>query len=289
MTWIHSLWVSSSLWEWIEYGSEILVLLGATFEVLTDFEYILQGEAKKVERHRLAKIAAITLVVGLAVELGALARTNSLFSGEITASNLAAKEASDRATEASNDAKEARERAGKATKEAGDATELASQNDKEAARLNKLAEDERSARVTLQRQLAWREPTDAQLDKIRDRLLAFPGQQFDLVTYASEPECLNLENRVYSVAIVARWTLDPERKFSTLFTLLSGLQVNVSEVSSQRTKDAARTFAESFSDEGISAILRVVSASDNPPRPDLIVIDIGKNPASMKPVAIPQE
>ena len=201
--------------------------------------------------------------------------------GRIAALN---KEAGD----ARQKAGESDERAGKALERASKADERASKNEKEAARLNKLAEDEKSARVALQKQLAWREPTDAQLNKIRDRLVVFRGQQFDVVTYASEPECLNLANRVYSVAIAGQWVLDPERKFAALFSLLSGIQINVSERSTQRTKDAATAFADSLSKEGISARVKVVLASDNPPRADLLVVDIGRNPASMMPVSLPR-
>jgi hypothetical protein len=178
--------------------------------------------------------------------------------------------------------------AGEAKKKAGDANREAAQLRKDAEGLKKQAEDEKTARVALQKQLAWREPTDAQLSRIRDRLLAFRDQQFDVVTYPSEPECLNLANRVYSVAIVSQWVLDPERKFAALFSLLSGIQINVSEQSTQRTKDAATTFVDALSREGLSATVKIVGASDSPPRAGLLVVEIGRNPASMTPVSLPQ-
>src|ERR1700682_1079750 len=98
MALIFSLWASASFWEGVEYVAEALVLAGAAFEVLTDFEYILKGDANRPVRHRLARIAAITLVVGLAIELGALVRTNSLFTDEIADSYHAAKDANNRST-----------------------------------------------------------------------------------------------------------------------------------------------------------------------------------------------
>ena len=183
---------------------------------------------------------------------------------------------------------EANDKAGAAIERASNADERASKNEKEAARLNKLSEDEKAARVAIQTQLAWREPTDEQLNRVRDSLLLFRGQQFDVVTYATEPECLNLTNRIYSVAIAAQWVLDPKRKFSLLGSILSGVELSVSEESAHDTKNAARAFAESLSKEKVSAIAKIVPLSENPPRPGLIVIYIGKNPASMTPVSIPQ-
>jgi hypothetical protein len=56
---------------------------------------------------------------------------------------------------------------------------------KEAAQANERASKADTARVELQSKFAWRDPSDSQLNKIRDRLRPFKGQQFDVVTYAS--------------------------------------------------------------------------------------------------------
>ena len=177
--------------------------------------------------------------------------------------------------------------AGDARRAAGEANERASKNEKEAARLNKLAEDERTARVNLQKQLAWREPTDAQLDRIRSRLLLFSGQQFDVTTYPSEPECLNLANRLYAVAIHGGWVLDPQRKYAELHSILSGIQINVSATAAKRVRDAASALASSLNGEGVSATLSVVPAVDNPPRAEVVLVFVGKSPSSLRPVALP--
>jgi hypothetical protein len=92
-----------------------------------------------------------------------------------------------------------------------------------------MAESERTARMDIQRQLAWRELTQAQRDQIGRALLPFAGQQFNLVTYATEGECLNLTNELYSALLSGRWVLDPNRRFAVLFSLVVGVEVLVSE------------------------------------------------------------
>src|SRR5580704_3052871 len=119
MNWISSLWASSSFWEGVEYFAEATVITGALFEVLTDFEHILKGEGKKELRRRVEKWAAIVLVVGLAIGLGALVRTNQLFSETIASLYGEARDASNRATIASNKATLAQDRADKAETQAG--------------------------------------------------------------------------------------------------------------------------------------------------------------------------
>ena len=76
---ISALWFSELLWETLEYVGEITVIVGAVGEVLADFEIILPGEENHDRRRRIEKRCAVVLIVGLALELGALARTNHLF------------------------------------------------------------------------------------------------------------------------------------------------------------------------------------------------------------------
>lgn len=154
MSWVVSLWGSVAFWEAVEYAAEALVFCGAAFEVLADFEYVLKGAENVPVRHRLARVAAITLVVGLALGLGALVRTNALFSDEINSAYRAAVDASGQATRASNDATDARRQARDAFVDAGKANERAAKNEKEAAHLNRVAEDERLARALAEDQMA---------------------------------------------------------------------------------------------------------------------------------------
>ena len=80
---LSSIWSFEPLWERLEYIAELVVLIGCVGEFLIDHEHILRGEDNKFRRHRLNRLFALILIGGLAVELGALARTNQLFDGTI--------------------------------------------------------------------------------------------------------------------------------------------------------------------------------------------------------------
>jgi hypothetical protein len=95
----------------VEYATEAIVIVGATIELLADFEHILKGKEKELLRKRVEKHAAIALIVGLSLGFGALVRTNELFTEEIVAADSRAadalrkaKESDDKANAASNKA-----------------------------------------------------------------------------------------------------------------------------------------------------------------------------------------
>lgn len=75
-----------------------------------------------------------------------------------------------------------------AQRHAAEADERASVNAKEAARLNKLAEDERTARVNIERQLEWRKLTHEQRDKIRAQLSPFPTARVEVQSIMGDGE-----------------------------------------------------------------------------------------------------
>src|SRR5258708_2285126 len=111
MDWIASLWSSPDFWEVLEYVAEAIVIVSAAIEFLTEFEHILKGDGKKELRHRVGKYAAIGLILGLGVELGALVRTNQLFTKTIASLYRQARDANNRATDAGTMATEAIKRA----------------------------------------------------------------------------------------------------------------------------------------------------------------------------------
>jgi hypothetical protein len=103
MAWIASFWSSIGFWEIIEYAAEAIVIIGALGEFLTEFEFVLKGDEKRTIRHRIGKAAALMLIIGLAIELGALVRTNQLFSNTIGALYMEASDANERAAAASHE------------------------------------------------------------------------------------------------------------------------------------------------------------------------------------------
>src|SRR5258707_7197637 len=95
-------------WEWAEYISAAVVILGAVGEFMAEFTTIFRQEHSK---KRLAKVATIVLIGGLAVELVALVRTSQLSGQIIALLNQKASQADDRASQANERASQASERA----------------------------------------------------------------------------------------------------------------------------------------------------------------------------------
>lgn len=76
-------WYSSGYWESMEYFAEAYVIAAAAMELFIDHELILSGETKATIRKESERGATIALIVGLAVGLLALIRTNVLFNEQI--------------------------------------------------------------------------------------------------------------------------------------------------------------------------------------------------------------
>jgi hypothetical protein len=207
MTWIASLWSSSFAWEGVEYVAETVVVICALIEVLADFEHILKGDENKTLRKSVEKRAAIGLVLGLAIGLVALVRTNSLFTDEIASAHREAREASDRAADASGKAKTASDRADKAETQAGVAI-------KQAAILNKQAEDERMARIKIEERVAWRHLTKEQQSEIANRLKRFSGQWGNIGRVSYDAEITSFATDIAQTLNTAGWHVLPPSAIS---------------------------------------------------------------------------
>jgi len=177
-----SLISSLPFWEDAEYLAAAIVVCGAVGEFLTEFEYVFKGDDNEESRHRFGKYAALLLIIGLGIELGALVRTNQLSSSMLA--NLY-KEASDaeehstisdeRAKTAFDAARAAQERADKAEEQAGSAIGRAAANAREAARLNKVAQDEALARAKIEEQVAWRKLSSDQIENLCPMIRSLPS------------------------------------------------------------------------------------------------------------------
>jgi hypothetical protein len=89
-------------WEWVEYAAEAFVILGCAGEYVSEFTHIKTEEW----RHRLSKVSLIILTVALAIELGALVRTNNLSGQEIALLNNESAKANNEAAKANQRAAE---------------------------------------------------------------------------------------------------------------------------------------------------------------------------------------
>lgn len=90
-------------WEILEYVGEALVFIGVVGEVFAEW--------REPERKKLAKVSSLVLIIGLALSLAALIRTNEYFNDTIASLNGQAADSSQKASEAN-------ERAAKATLDA---------------------------------------------------------------------------------------------------------------------------------------------------------------------------
>jgi len=179
-------------WESVEYVAEALVLAGCVGEYFSEFTKI------RTERWRsgLGKISLLVLIAGLAIELGALIRTNDLAGKEIAVLNGIAAEAGSHAAVAEGTAKsfdlkiaEARKDAEVAKEEAAKANERASVNEREAERLKR-------ENLTLEAEIQPRALTLEQQREIGRALLPLAGQKVTVLSLVSDPEGFQLGEQI---------------------------------------------------------------------------------------------
>jgi len=123
---------SPAFWEWVEYISVFVVILGVVGEYIADFKVPEKTEKDRLRQKRISKVSTLILIAGLAVELLAIWRINDStgtqiasiehesesakaeakrFERDIATSRRAAAEAGHRAANARLDAAKANERA----------------------------------------------------------------------------------------------------------------------------------------------------------------------------------
>jgi hypothetical protein len=176
------LWLSfqtaGALWT---YGSALVVLLGVVGESIADLtEWVKSERLKK----KLAVASALILILGLTGDLIGIRETElSIASLTIAAGDAktSADKAAAAASRASSAAAQAEGYAAKANEKADRFRLQIAQANERAAEAKQAAEAERLARVKIQQQLSWRSLSAAQRERIRNRILPFAGQQFDLV------------------------------------------------------------------------------------------------------------
>ena len=148
----------------------------------------------------------------------------------------------------------------------------------------RLAQDEIKKRRDLERQLAWRTLDPGQRQRIASRLMKFAGQQFDMSTYDTEPECVNFENELYRVALVGHWMLDPKRQWHGFGRIFVGIQVYISEKATPATRAAADGLVAALTSESVPSSIIVAERGADWPRPEVVVMQVGKSPNSMQPM-----
>jgi hypothetical protein len=250
----------------------VLVAIGVLGELIVGFA------AGRVEtKMRDGTNALVAVVDGKAASANALAKG---FVNEIASANARAKSAEAQVASANAASHQA------VAKVANAEARIAEANAR-AAEAKKEAEAEHLARVKIQQQLSWRDLSPSQRERIRARIAPFAGQKFDVVTFVSEGECLNFANTLYGTALSGGWVLDPNRKWHALFNLVVGVRVHFSVKAGKPTREAAGALADALNAEHVLAAIEPVPETDFPD-PAIVGIYVGKNPASMQPIAVPQ-
>lgn len=277
---VSSLDSALNFWEFIEYVAEALVLAGCVGEYVSEFTCL------KTEgwRSRLGKLSLLILIAGLAVELGALIRTNNLAGQEIALLNGVAADARLRAANAEGTAKgfdvkiaESRRDAEIAKEGAAQANERAAANEREAARLRaeaerleKEAEDERSARVKIEDNVDWRSIKDGQRKDIVAHLSRFAPQLAECSFLSSDMEAFSFSADLAEALRAARWQVIPpspwvismkEISLPTSASPVEKLETGVEIVSTPDSKsvESANAVAEELRRLGFDAVYKTTT------------------------------
>src|ERR1700680_5147895 len=160
-----------SWWEVVEYVAEAAVILGCAGEFVAEFTQV----RTPAWRHQFSRASLLILIVGLAVELGALVRTNSLSGREIALLNETARGFDARIAEAQRGTAEA-------NRDAKAASEQAAEAELETAQLYALT--------------APRRLTPDQQRRIRDALKPFARRSIRLETYGLDGEGMVLGTQI---------------------------------------------------------------------------------------------
>ncbi len=150
---LSALWYSGAYWEDLEYFAEAYVICAALVELLCEHESILKGQHKESVRKSVERGATIALILGLALGMLSLVRTNSLYDQVIACLYQDEQAANNRAERAEN-------RADEATRAAGRISDKAD-------RLGALLEEEQQTNLRFQQQARQ---TEARLAEATSKL-----------------------------------------------------------------------------------------------------------------------
>lgn len=146
-----------------------------------------------------------------------------------------------------------------------------------AAEANQKAEEERLARVRIEQRLADRNLSDEQFATVVEKLKAFVGQQYRVVTFWDLREPMAISNRISRAITAAGWEyLQLGPGGGILLGGLAGVHVYVHPQATPAVRNAARTAVEALSAEEISAELREINDPANPT--NIIQFNVGTKP-----------
>jgi len=287
--------LSLPFWEAVEYIATGIVILGAIGEYLAEFRRFPKEQHK---REQFAKLSALVLIAGLAVELVGLVRTSQLsgqiiaelnreaeaagrdaatakatakgFERDIADANSGAKNAEAQVASANAQYRDAQARVASAEVRIADAK-------KQAAEANRAAEQERLERLKLEAQVAPRRLSPDQQRAIATACRRFSGRRVSVTTYSLDAEGGVLGKQIIAVLQAAGITTDDHTaSLMPLGGFALGVHINGSE---QDLVTALATYLSSIgqlavatnTDQKAGAAISSGASSTNTPAVSILV------------------
>lgn len=128
------------------------------------------------------------------------------------------------------------------------------------------------AQLELARLTAPRTLSVEQQNRIGEKLKAFHGTTFEVVTYPGEPESVAFSQVIANTLVRAGWALNSDQGHGFLLGLASGVVVVVGKQAGPQAEQAGTTLVESLISEGVAAKLGSASIVT------MIKIQVAKKP-----------
>lgn len=157
-----------------------------------------------------------------------------------------------------------------------DSDERISLADARGAEANRIAEGERLARLTLEKEMAWRSLNQEQSARLIEAARPFQGQVFDLVTYQDDPEAKNFANVIAHALIDAGWKLEPPSAFLA-FQIELGVKFEIAPSKEQEFAPAVNALTEVLAEIGIAASAGLRDGLEKE-KSQAIKVRVGKKP-----------
>jgi hypothetical protein len=276
---IYSVTQSLRFWEGVEFIGALAVILGVIGECIADFTNFPRTATRK---KRFEKVAALLLIAGLAFELIGGRQASRLNDVAMQRLNQEAANARERAARLEQRAEE--ERSARAS------LELETANARErAARLEKVTEDERMARVKLQEEVANRDFTSQVLKSLAAKLSKYADQAAVIDVFPVTFEHAWLAGAIFGFLVDARWDLRSINYLKEPATflgpfgspypvLVQGIQIQAT--ADERSQTAARALFEALKTTVSPGIFSPVPLPD--PHHPRVWIYVGDKPTPLR-------
>lgn len=263
-----------TVWESIDHVGTAIVIAGVVGEFVAEFIPRAEKLAKKI---RLSMVSTLVLVLGLALELTAVIKTQRLSAellGQLEQKAAAAMLDADSArttalgyeaqiAKANENAKAAELKTAIVEADAADAK-------RETARLTIGVEQEKAARLKIEQKVADRAITDT--GAIVSAAVPYKFQNFRVLTYPDSPEPKGLHDQIVRILLAATWEYFANTNNETLAPNETGVVLHLGLNADVRTQRAAMSLSSALTKAGVPSSVNF--GGQMSPK-NLIVIGVG--------------